>query len=160
MSALADRAKAFEPGRANVRICPLDLIVVVVDAEDRSAGKSGYRPHRATDTAAGVENVKSWPEPKPQGDEMLEAGRRLTHRLAFEPGGKVERVSPTIFVEICHQIVEMVDDRHVIEPALQPHTAPLRPSDGYIHSAFAVPGVALVSVEACPSDASMPECGR
>src|SRR5262249_26338796 len=99
---------------ANMRICPHNLIVVVVDAEDRGAGKSGYRPHRTTDTAAHVENVKSWPEPKPQGDDMLEAGRRLTHRLAFEPGGKMERVSPAIFVEIRHQIVEMVDDGRVL----------------------------------------------
>ena len=94
------------------------LIIAVVDARHGSARETGNGAHGATDTAADIEDGGFLSELQLGREEVLRATERFLVRFADETVSEVERVTPSILVEIRHEGVERIHHRHVVRLAL------------------------------------------
>eukprot|EP00128_Syssomonas_multiformis_P001833 Colp12_sorted_trinity150504_noHs@13905 len=93
-----------------VELSALDLVLVVVDANNRGAREGGDLTHGTTDTATNIKGLAVGIKLELQGKVVLVAGKRLLHRLLEAgAGSEVEALRPAIFEEVSHKVVVVVD---------------------------------------------------
>jgi hypothetical protein len=115
---LTERAQLAELVTSDPLVTNNDLVVVVVDTDDVSTGEASNVAHGATDTSTEVSNLVTTAKTETQGQIVLVAAERVLVRLAGNAGTEVERLTPTILVEISDQVVELVDHLSVAGFAL------------------------------------------
>ena len=90
----------------------LDLVLVDGDPRDVRPREPRYVPHRPPHAAPDVDALLGGGEPELEGEEVLGAVDGLGEGLVGEAGGEVEGLTPTVLVEVRHEVVEGGD--HVL----------------------------------------------
>lgn len=80
--------------------CTVDLVVVVVQSNNVDTGESSDLPSGTTNTTADIENGHAVPETHHMCQVVLMAGDSLVKGLAFVEAAEVERLAPTILIEV------------------------------------------------------------
>src|SRR5262249_19140110 len=81
-----------------------NLVTIVVDAHDRATSHLRDVSHRASDATADIEDSHAGLQSKPLRESSLMSQDRVAERFTFYLLGKVKRLSPAIFVEVCCEI--------------------------------------------------------
>lgn len=95
----------------------LDLVVIVVQAGDVSAGELGNLTSGTANTAADIKNLHILSDANAVGKVVLVAGNGLIERLAGREAAEVERLAPAIFVQVGRQVIVAVERRNVSRQA-------------------------------------------
>lgn len=85
--------------------CAVDLIVVVVEASDASASELGNLAGGTANTTTNIKNLHALLHVHSVREVVLVAGDSLVERLADGEAAEVERLSPSIFVQVGRQVV-------------------------------------------------------
>lgn len=98
----------------------LDLIVVVVKTGDVSTSELGNLAGRAANTATDIENLHALLNADAVGEVVLMSGNSLVERLSERETAEVERLAPSVFVQIGRKVVvAIVEVRTVMLPTNQ-----------------------------------------
>lgn len=82
-----------------------DLVIVVVQSSDVCAGELSNLSRRATNTASNIKNLVSILDTNLGSKIMFVAGNGLVEGFTVCESTEVERLSPTVLVEICSEVV-------------------------------------------------------
>lgn len=102
-----------EPTELGVVGRTVNLVVVVVQADNVDAGESRDLSGGTTDTTPDIKNGHALSETHHVCEVVLMAGDSLVEALALVEAAEVERLAPTVLVEICREVVVTVQD-HVL----------------------------------------------
>jgi len=83
----------------------VDLVVIVVKTSDVGAGELGNLAGRSTDTAANIKDLHSLLDSNAMSKIVFVASDSLTERLAMGEAAEVERLAPSVLVQISGKIV-------------------------------------------------------
>lgn len=83
----------------------LNLVVVVVETSDVSAGELGNLAGRSSDTAADIKNLHALLDADLSGQVVLVAGNGLVERLSVRVAAEVEGLAPAVLVKVGREIV-------------------------------------------------------
>lgn len=83
----------------------LNLVVVVVETSDVSAAELGNLTSRATNTATNIEDLHALLDADAVGKVVLMSGNGLVKRLAEGETAEVERLAPSVLVQIGRKVV-------------------------------------------------------
>ena len=124
----------------------LELLCVVVDAEDRDAGFAGDPAHRFAHAAPDVDDPHALAQLQPFDHQPLMADDRCLQRLAGSERREVQRLVPPELHEFAAQVVVVVDGVGVVVIAGAPVPAPtpFQPALEAGHAAFDVPAAVCV----------------
>lgn len=86
----------------------LNLVVIVVQAGNVSAGKLGNLTSGTANTTTDIKDLHVFSDANAVGEVMLVAGNGLIERLAGREAAKVERLAPSIFVQVGCQVIVAV----------------------------------------------------
>lgn len=84
---------------------PLDLVVVVVETRDVSTGELGDLACRPANAAADIQHFHALLDADLVGKIMLVSGNGLIEAFSERVAAKMERLAPTVFVQIGGEIV-------------------------------------------------------
>ena len=85
--------------------CTLDLVVVVVQTGDMSTSKLCDFASRSSDTTADIEDFVAILNTDLRSEVMFMSCNGLVEALAICETAEMERLSPTVLVEICSEVV-------------------------------------------------------
>jgi hypothetical protein len=85
-----------------------NLVLVVVDTENLAPSEAGNVAGRATNTAAKVKDLHAGLEATVEGKEVLVAGEGFVEALTDVAGSKVERLTPSVLVEVRHKVIVFI----------------------------------------------------
>lgn len=85
--------------------CTFDLVIVVVQSSNVCAGEFGNLSRRATDTTSNIKNFVSILNTNLGRQVMLVAGNCLVEWFTICESAEVERLSPSVLIEIRSEIV-------------------------------------------------------
>jgi hypothetical protein len=83
----------------------LDLVIVVVEANDIDASEAGHLSCGAADTAADIKNLHVFSETHSVSKVVLVASNGLVEVLALVESAEMERLAPSVLVEISGKVV-------------------------------------------------------
>lgn len=83
----------------------VDLVVIVVETSYVGARELGNLSGRSTNTAAYVKDLHSLLDPDAMGKVVFVTGDGLTEGLAMGEAAEVERLAPSVLVQISGKIV-------------------------------------------------------
>ena len=78
-----------------------------------SAGEFGNLPRRSTNSTSNIEDPISVIDPDFGGEVVLVAGDGLVEWFTVCEPAEMERLTPTVFVDICTKIVVTIEYQHV-----------------------------------------------
>lgn len=83
----------------------VNLVVVVVQTSDMSAGELGNLAGRASNTTTNVKDFHSLFYTNAVGEVVLVTGNGLVEGLAEGEATEMERLAPAVFVQISSEVV-------------------------------------------------------
>jgi hypothetical protein len=85
--------------------CPLDLVVVVVQAGDVGIGELCNLARRSTDTAADVEDLHTFLDANLTCQVVFVTGNGLVEGFAVRETAEMEALAPAILVDVGSEVV-------------------------------------------------------
>jgi hypothetical protein len=85
--------------------CALNLVVIVVQSSDVRTSELGNLTGWTSNTATNIENLHVLTDTNAMSEVMLVSGDSLVERLTVGETAEVERLSPTILVQVGTQVV-------------------------------------------------------
>ena len=87
---------------------PLELVFIVIHADDRGSGDACNFTQGPADTATQIRHPHSGPQGKPLCEVALVARKRIRKTLVRGTRRKMKTIAPTVLIEVCHEIVVFV----------------------------------------------------
>lgn len=125
----------------------INLVVIVVQAGDVGTGELGDLAGRTADTAADIEDLHSLLDANAVGKIVLVTGDGLLERLAMGKAAEMERLSPSVLVQISGEIVVASQERS--ETSSTDNETQSR-----VHATYCLVKVAYSAVRACGPEVS------